>query len=240
MTSENTFDPKALVKSNLNAALDAQHPLAVENVARLRRVHPDKSPIELIRYLNKVYIGTVTATGTGAGVAAVVPNGWVQVPAAFADLLAFLEASVLYTLSVAEIHGLDVEDVERRRLLVTSVLLGNTAATSVLEPVIGRAAPYWGKKVVESIPMSAIRSANKVLGPRFITKYGAKQGVLVLGKQAPLLIGAAIGGSGNALFGSFVVKAARTILGPPPGHWELETTLAEDEESVVAEGPHTL
>lgn len=234
VTSANKFDPKMLVKAGLNTALDAQHPLAVENVARLRRLHPDKSPAELIAYLNKVYVGTVTATGTGAGVAAVVPNGWVQVPAAFADLLAFLEASVLYTLSVAEIHGVDIEDVERRRLLVTSVLVGNTAATSVLEPVIGRTAPYWGKKVVESIPLSAIKSANKILGPRFITKYGTKQGVLVLGKQVPLFIGAAIGGSGNAIFGTFVVKAARSILGPPPGRWEPQATLAEGDATVAA------
>lgn len=233
VASPTKFDPKTFVKSSLNTALDAQHPLAVKNVARLRRLHPDKSPAALVKYLNKVYVGTVTATGTGAGAAAVVPNGWVQVPAAFADLLAFLEASVLYTLSVAEIHRLDIEDVERRRLLVTSVLLGNTAATSVLEPVIGRTAPYWGKKVVSSIPMSTIRSANKVLGPRFITKYGTKQGVLVLGKQVPLFIGAAIGGTGNAVFGTFVVRAARTILGPPPEVWEPTSTHAEDGHPVA-------
>lgn len=213
------FDPKAVVKAGLNMALDAQYPVAVENVARLRRVHPGKSPGELIAYLNKIYLGTVTATGTGAGAAAVVPNGWVQVPAAFADLLTFMEASVLYTLSVAEIHGLDVEDVERRRFLVTSVLIGNSAATTVLEPIIGRTVPYWGKKVVEFIPISAIKSANKVLGPRFVTKYGTKQGVLVLGKQVPLFLGALIGGAGNAVFGGFVIKAAATILGPPPQSW---------------------
>lgn len=219
VAGDKKFDPKAVAKAGLNMALEAQYPLAVHNVARLRRVHPDKSPAELISYLNKIYIGTVTTTGAGAGAAAVIPNGWVQVPAAFGDLFTFMEASVLYTLSVAEIHGLDVEDVERRRFLVTSVLVGNAAATAALEPVIGRTAPFWGKKVVESIPMSTIKSANKVLGPRFVTKYGTKQGVLVLGKQVPLFIGAVIGGCGNGIFGAFVVKAAKTILGPPPEYW---------------------
>jgi len=148
-----------------------------------------------------------------------VPNGWVQVPVTVADVATFLEASVFYTLSVAEIHGVHVEDVERRRFLIMSVLLGNSAATSVLEPLIGRTAPYWGKKIVESIPMSAIKAANKVLGPRFITKYGAVQGVLVLGKQIPLFIGVGIGAGGNHLFGRFVIKAENTILGPPPESW---------------------
>ncbi|MEV4378500.1 hypothetical protein [Streptosporangium sp. NPDC049644] len=220
MAGEKKFDPQAVVKAGLSKALEAQYSLAAENVARLRRVHPGKSPAELISYLNKVYLGAVTTTGAGAGAAAIVPNGWAQIPVAFADLLTFLESSVLYTLSVAEIHGLDVEDVERRRFLVTSVLVGNTAATTALDPLIGRTAPYWGKKIVQSIPMSTINAANKILGPRFVTKYGVKQGMLVLGKQVPLFIGVGIGAGGNHLFGRFVIKAARKILGPPPESWD--------------------
>lgn len=216
------FDPRDLIKSGLNKALDSQQPVAVANVERLRRVHPDKSPAELIAYMNKWYIGSVSATGVGAGAAAVVPNGFVQVPAALADLLTYLEASVLYTLSVAKIHRVDLEDIERRRLLVTGVLVGNSASTQVLDKVIGRVAPYWGKKVVQAIPMAAINKANKMLGPRFITKWGAKQGVLVLGKQVPLMIGAAIGGGGNGLFGWFVVKSAQKALGPAPKSWDVE------------------
>lgn len=219
MAEEKNFNLQKLVKVKLSRAVDAQYPLAVDNVARLRRVHPDKSPAELISYLNKIYLATITATGAGAGAAAIIPNGWVQVPVAVADLVTFLEASVLYTLSAAEIHGIDVEDVERRRLLVMCVLVGDSAAKSVLEPLVGRTAPYWGKKIVQAIPMPAIDAANKVLGPRFITKYGVKQGTLVLGKQIPLFIGVGIGAGGNHLFGWFVIKAERKILGPPPTSW---------------------
>lgn len=220
MAETKKLDPRALVKAGFDKALEAQYPLAVENVERLRRVHPDKSPADLLSHVNKIYLGAVASTGACAGAAAAVPNGWVQVPAAFADLLAFLEASVLYTLSVAEIHGLDVEDVERRRLLVMSVLVGNSAATATLEPLIGRSVPYWGRQIVKAIPMSAVDKANKVLGPRFVTKYGTKQGVLVLGKQVPLFVGAGIGAGGNGLFGWLIVKAARKILGPPPESWK--------------------
>jgi hypothetical protein len=209
----------AAISNGFDKALESQHPVAVENVARLRRIHPDKSPAELIAYLNKVYVGAVVATGAGAGAAAVVPNLVVQVPAALADLLTFLEASVLYTLSVAEIHDVKPEDVERRRLLVMSVLAGNSVATATVEALIGRTAPYWGRKIVTAIPMSAINAANAVLGPRFITKWGTKTGVLVLGKQVPYFIGVGIGAAGNGAFAWLVIKAAQKILGPAPEIW---------------------
>ena len=219
MASSKKLDPKAVVTSTFSAAIEKQYPLAAQNVARLRRVHPDKSPAELITYLNKFYVGTVTTTGAGAGAAAIVPNGWVQLPVAAVELAAFLEASVLYVLSVAEIHGVHAEDVERRRLLVMAVLVGDAAVKKAVEPLLGRSVPYWGKAIVSSIPISAITKANKLLGPRFITKYGTKQGVLVLGKQVPFFIGVGIGAAGNGTFGWFVVRSARKILGPPPGAW---------------------
>jgi hypothetical protein len=213
------FDPKALVKAGLGKALDSQQPAAAANIARLRRVHPNKTPAQLTKYVNRVYLAAVTMTGAGAGASAIIPNGVVQIPVAFADLLTFLEASVLYTLSIAEIHGLDLEDTERRTFLVTSVLVGNTAATQIIEPLIAKTAPYWGKLIVDKIPMTAINQANKILGPRFVTKYGVKQGVLVLGKQIPFLIGVGIGAGGNHLFGRSIIKSTKMILGPAPKLW---------------------
>lgn len=242
MAGDRKFNPQALLKAGLSKALEAQYPAAADNVARLRRVHPNKTPAELVSLLNAYYLGGVTATGAGAGAAAIVPNGWIQVPVAAAELLTFLEASVFYTLSIAEIHGVDVEDVERRKLLVMAVLLGDGAAKSVLDPIIGRMVPYWGKKIVQAIPMPAINAANKVLGPRFITKWGTQQGALVLGKQVPMAIGVGIGAAGNHIFGRLIVKAARKILGPPPVTWgetETETVLdvpAADSATAVEPG----
>lgn len=86
-----------------------------------------------------------SATGVGAEAAAVVPNWFVQVPETPADLLTNVESSVLPTLSVAEIHRLGLEDIERRILFVTVVLVRNSASMQVFEKAIGRTAPYWGK-----------------------------------------------------------------------------------------------
>ena len=230
MTEVQKFNPGKLVSTGLTKALRSQQSVAVANVARLRRVHPGKSPAQLVKYLNKVYTGTVTATGAGAGAAAAVPNAVVQVPAAIADALTYLEASVLYVLSVMEIHKLHVEDAEKRRLLVTAVLLGNTAATQILEKVIGRTAPHWGKEIVKRISRDAIKQVNRVLGPRFVTLTGQKVGVLVLGKQVPLMIGAVLGGAGNALFGIFVIRSARAFLGPAPDNWDDGSPVIEKTE----------
>jgi hypothetical protein len=220
VTDAKSFDLNAVVKSTFDKALELQQPLAEANVARLRRVNPDKSPAQLIKYANAIYLTAVTTTGGAAGASAAVPNGVVQIPVAIADLLTFLEASVLYTLTVAEIHGLHIEDLERRRFLVMAVLLGDAGATRVISPLVQRTAPHWGKQVVKAIPMTAINAANKVLGPRFITKYGTTQGLLVLAKQVPFFIGAGIGAAGNHLFGWVVIKASKKILGPVRDSWD--------------------
>lgn len=209
-----------LLNYGLERSLSSQQPFARANVERLRRLHPDKSPEECINYLGRRYLSAVTVTGAGAGMAAAVPGAGlaVGVPAAIVDLITFTEASVLYVLSVAEIHDLHPEDEERRRLLVMAVMLGDSA-TGALHAGVARTAPHWAQKIVTAIPMEAINRVNKVLGPRFVTKYGTKQGVLVLGLQLPLGIGSVLGSGANHLAGRGVAASARMIFGEPPAEW---------------------
>ncbi|MFL9683479.1 hypothetical protein [Streptomyces sp. KL110A] len=223
-------DAKSLIQQVLDKALVAQQPMARKNVERLRRVHPGDTPQELIRRLDRYYLAGVTASGGASGAAGIVPGA--GIPTALADMTLFTEASVLYTLSLAEVHGTHPEDLERRKLLVLTVLLGD-GAVSALDKVIGRTGSHWARRIVNAIPMSAINKANKILGPRFITKYGTKQGVLVLSKQVPLGIGAALGAGGNHVFGRLTIKSARKIFGQPPSSW-IDGDLV-DEVTVGAE-----
>ena len=55
----------------------------------------------------------------------------------------FLDATVLFTLALAEVHGLDVDDIERRRTLVLSVVLGS-AGVGLITKTAGRTGPYAG------------------------------------------------------------------------------------------------
>lgn len=207
---------KRVLQKTLEQSLVAQQPVARKNVERLRRVHPDDTPAGTIGRLNTYYLTAVTSSGGAAGAAGVVPG--VGIPVALGDVLLFTEASVLYTLSLAEVHGIHPEDIERRKLLVLTILLGDSAVVA-LDKTIGRTGPYWARQIVSSIPMTAINRLNKILGPRFVTKYGTKQGVLVLSKQVPLGIGAALGATGNHVFGRFTIKSARKIFGEPPATW---------------------
>lgn len=210
------MDPKHVVGAALQKALIVQAPLARKNVERLRRVHPQASPDELVRMIDRTFLTAVTASGSTAGAAALVPGA--GVPTALADILVFTEATVLFVLSRAEIHGLHPEDIERRKLLVYMVLIGDSA-NGALTKAIPRTGGFWARRIVESIPMSSIKTANKILGPRFITKYGTKQGVLVLSKQVPLGVGAVLGGGGNHVFGRLTIKAANKVFGPAPQNW---------------------
>ena len=216
---EKKFDFKEVLATGYQKALASQYSVAVANVNRLRRVHPNMTPAEMIAYLNKLYLGTVAASGAGAGVAAVAPNGVVQIPVAIAEFLGYLEASVLYAYSAMVISKLHIEDLERRTALVTTILIGNSALTT-LEKVLGETAPVWGKQIVKAIPNSAINAANVLLRKQFITKWGTTRGVLVLGKQVPLWIGALVGSAGNVLFGSVVIRSAKKILGDAPKTWD--------------------
>jgi hypothetical protein len=222
-------DAKRLLQQGLDKALVAQQPLARKHVERLRRVHPGDTPQELIRRLDRYYLAGITASGGASGAAGIVPGA--AIPTALADAMLFTEASVLYTLSLAEVHDLHPEDVERRKLLVLTVLLGDGAARA-LDKAVGRTGPYWARRIVSAIPMSAINRVNSVLGPRFITKYGTKQGVLVLSKQVPLGIGAALGAGGNHVLGRLTIRSARSIFGPPPSSWD-----GDDREDAADLGP---
>lgn len=57
-------------------------------------------------------------------------------------------------------------------------------------------------------------SSGDQASPNFVTKYGTKQGVLVLGKVLPFGFGAAIGMTGNAAMSRMVVRTTRSAFGP--------------------------
>lgn len=211
------MDRKEVASQALTKALTFQSPLARDNLERLRRVHPDETPTELAKRVTRHYLSLVTTSGGAMGAAGAIPGG--GLPSAAFDVVAFTEASVLYALTLAEIHGIHSEDIERRRLLVQTVLIGDSAITA-LNKGAGRTVPYWGKQIVNAIPMSAVHKANKVLGPRFITKYGTKQGVLVLSKQIPLGLGIGVGAFANHMIGRTIVGTARKVFGPAPEFFE--------------------
>lgn len=60
----------------------------------------------------------------------------------------FLETTVLFALTVAEVHGIRVDEVERRRTLVLAVVLGEHGA-KLMEKMAGRTDQHWGELLPE-------------------------------------------------------------------------------------------
>lgn len=201
----------------LEKAIASQRSPVAGYVARLRRARPDATPAEIVTVLEKQYLRAVTGTGAAVGGAAAVPG--VGTVAALAlsggEVALFLEATALFALAVAEVHGIRVEEVERRRTLVLAVALGDHGAMLV-EKMAGRTGQHWGDLLPDAIPMSSITAINKTLGRWFWTRYGRKQGMVAIGRIAPFGIGAAIGAAGNRAFGRTVVNTSRRVFGPSP------------------------
>ncbi len=213
--------PNDLVRASLTAGLDQalalNDDLVRRHVARIRRRRPEATPAEVVAALEKQYVATVAGLGAASGGSAAVPGMGTAASLATSavEVGAFLQASMLFVLAVAAVHDITVDDVERRRTLLFAVLLGNSGSATV-NKMAGRTAPHWGRALVRSVPIEAIRSANRVLGRNFVTRYGTQQGILVLGRQVPFGLGAIIGAGGNGALGWITVKAARAAFGPPP------------------------
>jgi hypothetical protein len=205
----------------LDKALALQAPLTEHHIARLRRNRPEATPREIVGRLNVELRAATISAGVGVGAVAAAPTVGTGVALALsgAEAVAFLNATVLYILARGEVQGITIEDVERRRTLVMAVMLGDAGAKGVGK-VAQRTGQHWARQLVRGIPASKILAVNKVLGRNFVTKYGTKQGILVLGRVIPFGIGAVIGGTANAIFSQGIIRASKHAFGAPSSSWE--------------------
>ena len=204
----------------LDKTIDAQSILVRRNITRARHRNPDATPTQVIRTLERMYVSALTGQGAAVGVTAAAPGIGTGVALALSagEAVSSLEWSVLFALSVAEVHGVPIDEIERRRTIVMGIMLGGSGSATIAK-VSERTGQHWGRQVVAKVPAETLRQINKVLGRNFVTKYGTKQGIIVLGQIAPLGIGAVIGGGVSAAMAAVTVKASRRAFGPPPTSW---------------------
>ncbi|MFE1763547.1 hypothetical protein ACFW81_04930 [Streptomyces angustmyceticus] len=204
----------------LDKAIDAQSPLVRKNIARARQRNPEATPAQVIRNLERMYVSALTGTGAAVGGTAAAPGIGTGVALALSagEALSSLELSALYALSIAEVHGVPIDELERRRTIVMGIMLGGTGSTTISK-VAERTGQHWGRQVVAKVPVEMLHQINKILGRNFVTKYGTKQGIIVLGRVAPFGIGAVIGGGANAALATLTVRSGRRAFGPPPTSW---------------------
>ncbi|KDN87231.1 hypothetical protein [Kitasatospora cheerisanensis] len=204
----------------LDKAIGAQSPLVRRNIARARQRNPEATPAEVVRNLERMYVSALTGTGAAVGGAAAAPGVGTGVALALSagEALSSLELSALFALSVADVHGVPLGEIERRRTIVMGIMLGGSSSATITK-IAERTGQHWGRQVVAKVPLETLRRINSVLGKNFVTKYGTKQGIIVLGRAAPFGIGAVIGGGANAAVAALAVRAARRAFGPAPDAW---------------------
>lgn len=210
-------DLPAVVHSGVEKAIGIQHSAVAGYVQRLRRVRPAAAPAEIIATLEKQYLAAVTSAGAAMGGVAAAPGAGTGLALALSagETAVFLETTALFTLALAEVHAVPVDDAERRRDVVLTVVLGD-GGTMLVEKTGGRPGERWARLLTDLVPMSSISALNKALCHWFMAQYPRRRTVLTLGKVLPFGVGAGIGAAGNHAFGRMVVNASRRVFGPPP------------------------
>ncbi|AYF72684.1 hypothetical protein D7D52_00955 [Nocardia yunnanensis] len=220
------------VVSLLDNGAQVQAPAVAKYVGKLRDAHPGESPAQIVTRLEKLYLNTVTGSGTAVGATAAVPGvGTVASLAAMsAETAFFLEASAVFTLAVAAVHGIAPEDKERRRALVLAVVLGESGM-EIVQKSVGHSAKNWGGLLAGKVP--GISTMNDTLLKRFLMRFLAKRSALMVGKVIPAGIGAAIGGLGNRALGHGIIDNARQAFGAPPRTWPRPLIIDADPLTAV-------
>ncbi|MEV0295211.1 hypothetical protein [Nocardia sp. NPDC050710] len=215
-----------------------QAPAVAKYIDLIRRSHPDETPAQIIARLERLYLLAVTGSGTAAGATAAMPGvGTVASLATItAETVFFMEASALYTLAIAAVHGIAPEAKEQRRALVIAVVLGD-AGMEIVEKSVGHSAKNWGTLLATRIP--GLSSMNDSLMKRFIIRFLTKRMALMAGKVIPMGIGAVIGGVGNRALGKTTIVNAHKAFGPAPVTWPAGRHLIVEANPLTAIDPAT-
>ena len=183
-----------------------------------------------MRILERRYLAAVTTGGAAVGATAVVPGIGTGITLTLSGIetLGFLEATALFAQSVAEVHGMPIENPDRARALVLTLMLGKEGVDLVSQ-LAGQAAgrgvtrdKYWGELVTKTIPRAAVGPLVDQLKSVFMRHFAVRGGASWIGKALPFGIGAAVGGAGNNILGRRVLVTARRAFGLAPAALPLE------------------
>ena len=187
------------------------------HVDRLRRRNPSATPAQLVTMLERQYLLAVGASGGAVGAAAAAPAVGTGVALALTatEVATFFAASAAFSLAVADVHGIAVEDTARRRTLLLATVLGNQG-TATIGAETGLPAQAWARSLLTGMPTATVRRVNTALARRMLRRHATRHGAVALGRVIPFGIGAIIGVAGARALGRTVVGAARRAFGPAP------------------------
>ena len=184
----------------------------------LRRQNPDATPAEIQKLMDKHLKNTVTGTGAGVGAAAAVPGiGLFSGAAAVAgESVLFLDLAAFYAVASAYLRGEDIEDPERRRALVLSLLMG-TKGLAIVDAMLGDdAGKIPGKSTLAKFSGPTLANTNSVLERIAMRSMRKTLRRAWLGKLMPLGIGAIAGTTANRKLADGVIDNVQSGLSAMP------------------------
>src|SRR5690606_10922353 len=219
-----TEAPAPMAVRGFDRLLTTQRPAVLAHVRNIRRSHPQSSPAEIIRILERHYLTAVTTGGAGVGAAAVVPGVGTGISLALTgvETALFLEASALFAQSVTEIHGVAVTDPDRARTIVMAMMLGSSGAElvrSLAAQATGAGIPrtaFWGDVIGRNVPQAFMGPIAERMKRSFMSRFARNTTTSTLGRLLPFGIGAVVGGTASHLLGRKVIASSRQAFGPPP------------------------
>lgn len=234
---------QARIDAILDRIMSVHRPAVLAHLRGIRARHPQAAPHEVQRILERRYLATVTTSGAGVGIAAAVPAVGTGAALALsgAETVLFLEATALYAQSVAELHGIPVDDPDRARALVLALVVG-APAQELLQQFAGQATggssdkqQFWGALIAKNLPRTAVMQFMDRVRKVYLQRMLASAGGGVVGRILPFGVGAVIGGTANQLLGRRVVTTARQAFGPPPPWFPTSTEVTPKPPRAVSE-----
>jgi hypothetical protein len=216
--------PKPGVHNMLLRAVEIQRPLVLANLRRLQRKHPHATAAQLAGVLERNYLAAVTGGGALVGGSAVIPGVGTMAALGLsaAATAGFLEATALFATSLAELHGVRMEDPEKASTLVMAIMLGEEG-TTLLSSLSGQASGQgkgptqaWGALFSRRAPLAGFGSVREQIQRAFLRNILKRQGTALLGRALPFGVGAVVGGVGNRMMGQAVIQNAKEAFGPMP------------------------
>ncbi len=214
------YRPTPVLDALLDKAVTIPSASIHRHVDRLRARNPEAGPAQIIRLLEREYLTLLTTAGGAVGATAAAPAVGTAAATALTtgDVATYFGASAAFALAVADVHGIEIDDVPRRRALLLATVLGERGARDV-ENAVGGSTAAWGKVLLTSMPQTTIKRVNKTLARQFLRRQVAKQGSLAFGRLLPFGVGFVVGVAGGRALGHGVVAQSRRAFGPPLEHF---------------------
>lgn len=210
--------PTEATTNFMDTTLRVQRPVVLRWVKRLRREHPEETPTQIAKRLEKQYIRATTAGGGATGGLAMVPGiGTVaSLGVSAASVGAYLEMTAVFAQSIAELHGVSTEDPEKTRAMVMALMLGDDGEALMTQVLAngGKAGALnsnWGMALGSGGGQGT--SMSRTLRNMFIKRFLKRQSGAILGRALPFGIGAVVGGGANYALARTVVKATHQAFG---------------------------